>query len=68
MTIQKIWDLHGSIWHLLHHSSNIEHKMTKVLKCFDTLEIAQEKGEDDATAQLTQEQVQSWPSKGDITF
>ena len=42
--------------------------MTKVYKCFTTLTIPQEKTDEEAKTILSEEQVKSWPSKGDIEF
>lgn len=40
--------------------------MVKVLKCFQTLEIPQERS--DAKTVLTEEQLKSWPSTGNLTY
>jgi ABC-type multidrug transport system fused ATPase/permease subunit len=66
MVLQRIWDLHGNLWGLLHKTSDIERRMVKVLKCFETLNIPQERS--DAKTVLTEEQLKSWPSSGDLTY
>ena len=66
MVLQRIWDLHGCLWGLLHQSSDIERRMVKVLKCFQTLEIPQERS--DAKTVLTEEQLKSWPSTGNLIY
>jgi len=66
MVLQRIWDLHGNLWGLLHKTSDIERRMVKVLKCFETLKIPQERS--DAKTVLTEEQLKSWPSNGDLTY
>lgn len=55
MVLQRIWDLHGSLWGLLHQVNDLERRMVKVLKCFETLEIPQEKTEAEAKTVLTKE-------------
>ena len=65
MVLQRIWDLHHCLWGLLHQSSDIERRMVKVLKCFQTLEIPQERS--DAKTVLTEEQL-SWPSTGNLVY
>lgn len=42
--------------------------MVQVLKCFQMLEIPQEADRADAKTVLTEKELESWPSKGDITF
>ena len=66
MVLQRIWDLHHSLWGLLHQTSGIERRMVKVLKCFQTLEIPQERS--DAKTVLTEEQLKSWPSTGSLIY
>lgn len=66
MVLQRIWDLHHCLWGLLHQSSDIERRMVKVLKCFQTLEIPQERS--DAKTVLTEEQLKSWPSTGNLVY
>jgi len=66
MVLQRIWDLHHSLWGLLHETSGIERRMVKVLKCFQTLEIPQERS--DPKTILTEEQLKSWPSTGSLVY
>jgi len=68
MVLQRIWDLHGCLWGLLHQTSNIERRMVKVLKCFQTLEIPQEIQRSEAKTVLTEEQLKSWPSSGNLIY
>jgi ABC-type multidrug transport system fused ATPase/permease subunit len=45
---------------------DIERRMVKVLKCFETLEIPQEKTE--AKIVLDEERIKTWPERGNIIF
>jgi ABC-type multidrug transport system fused ATPase/permease subunit len=66
MLLESIWDLHGCLWCFLHQSGEMERRMVKVLKCFDILKIPQERT--DAKTVLTDEQLKSWPSVGNIVY